>query len=144
MGQDSRLLSQLGGPTDLQIALSEEDTEQVADYWAALYGDYTYFYQGESWTLARLEDEADGLDAAAYLAIYSGLAQAKNQAAGATLLEMIPLRNQMAAACGYDTYPEYAYADTYGRDTPWRLSGPHRAGEGLNVPVETAYSPTLL
>lgn len=33
-------------PTDRQIALSEEDNEQVADYWAALYGDYTYFYQG--------------------------------------------------------------------------------------------------
>ena len=127
-------------PTDRQIALSEEDNEQVADYWAALYGDYTYFYQGESWTLARLEDEADGLDAAAYLAIYSGLAQAKNQAAGATLLEMIPLRNQMAAACGYDTFPEYAYTETYGRDyTVADAQALHRLVKDYIVPVETAY-----
>ena len=53
---------------------------------------------------------------------------------------MIPLRNQMAAACGYDTFPEYAYAETYGRDyTVADAQALHRLVKDYIVPVETAY-----
>ena len=51
---------------------------------------------------------------------------------------MIPLRNQMAAACGYDTFPEYAYAETYGRDyTVADAQALHRLVKDYIVPVET-------
>lgn len=102
--------------------LLERESELVTQYYAALSGvdSLAVSVLGEDWTMERLNgDDGDALywdDYDAYLDVYDRLEEAANEVLGPIYVELVHLRGQLATLYGYESYSEYAYENTYGRD----------------------------
>lgn len=80
------------------------------EVWSTPYGEWSR----EELNDADLSDED-------YDLISDALDRAENEAAGPIFLELLSLRQEVAALNGYDSYADYAYEVIYGRDyTPGR------------------------
>lgn len=110
-GADASFTEDDGAGTELLL----RENELQNQYTAAMSGDFTAVVDGESWTFARLDDEGDALDNAAYDAVWLALSRLRNAAVGPLLLELAQVRRQLAEAYGYDSYTAYAY-DAFFRD----------------------------
>ncbi len=108
--------------TDEQIALYDRELELVEEYYT-LYdsiGDVSFKYLGKTWTVDALygysgdilyESDYDG-----YMTVYEGLNKALCETFAPIYIELAGLYAQDAADAGYDSYADYAYETTYGRD----------------------------
>lgn len=102
--------------------LVERETELVNEYYTALEAvdGMSYEYGGQSWTAETLDSRAgDRLyetDYDGYCEVYYGILEAQNETLGPIYIELVALRQQLAALAGYDSYADYAYACSFGRD----------------------------
>lgn len=97
-----------------ELYLKQNSLEQ--EYEQAAQEDYTFEYDGEEWTFARLENESLTLDRDSYIDIYQGLYREKNSVLGEIYLELVQLRTEQAKQKEYESYAEYAYDARYVRD----------------------------
>lgn len=107
---------------DTADALLERESELETQYYAALSGadSLAVSVSGEEWTMERL-DGADGDalywdDYEAYWDVYDRVMEAVNGQLGPIYVELVQLRGQLAQLYGYESYSDYAYENTYGRD----------------------------
>ena len=101
--------------TDLERELIERETDLIQQYDRVSEEEYTFEYKGRTWTMDDLyadtpEDYSD------IETIYLGLSQKQNEATVPIYQELVKVRKQIAEEEGYDSYTDYAYDVTYGRD----------------------------
>ena len=120
-----------------ELALNTEITELTNRYNEQMLGDEIYYEKdGVRWTYSMLQSDAIyQLDSWSLYEVYYGLMDALNAAVGQTYLQLVELRQELAALNGYDNYLEYAYAVVYGRDY-----GPDYA-QALQEAVKTWIAP---
>lgn len=85
------------------------------EYYQAVAKDYTYEYNGQTWTEDKLYEEYTNMDWSEVIAIYEGIIKEKSAELGEIYLEIVAINNEIAKEEGYDNYAEYAYAH-YCRD----------------------------
>ena len=95
---------------------TRENNDLIQAYNLAVRDEYSCEYQGEEWTLSRLQEEADNLSDDAYVTIYQELYRQEAEVIGAIYQQQIKVGNEEAVAYGYDNYMEYIYANGYNRD----------------------------
>ncbi len=102
--------------------LLERETELVNEYYTALESldEMSYEYAGQSWTAEMLDSPAgDRLyerDYDGYCEVYNGILDQQNGTLGSIYIELVALRQELAALAGYDSYADYAYECSFGRD----------------------------
>lgn len=115
--------------SDEEKALYQQETALVNKYYQAA-ASITVEYNGEEWTSndAYFAMAAGEMDRATYNTIDAAYAKKENEVLGPIYLEMIPVRKQIAAFNGYDTYTRYAYEVIYQRDyAPEDIQAFHKA-----------------
>lgn len=109
--------------TDEEFELREREDKLEDEYdavWNRL-DDFVYVYDGEEWTFTRL-GSADGSNlyynkgSKAYYDVVYGIEGVIFQTLGPIYVELVQIRDRIAKLNEYDTYVEYAYEETYGRD----------------------------
>lgn len=98
--------------------LNEQESKLVQEYDSNITAIYSTEVNGEKWVEDTLEQAYFGgeIDYEMYESIYNALEKEKNQAVTGIYLDLLKVRNQIAKENGYDSYPEYAYENIYGRD----------------------------
>lgn len=117
------------------LSLAQEEENVLAEY-RALIAEPTIEYEGEEqsfWELLNTENYSQYIDVLrAYYDKYNPLV-------GEKYLQLVRIRKQMAEALGYDSYAEFCYDYTYGRDyTPEQGRAFIDDIETYIVPVQTA------
>ncbi|MBO4916212.1 MAG: S-layer homology domain-containing protein, partial [Oscillospiraceae bacterium] len=106
--------------TDEERALNSREQELIADYrsLAASSRDIAFEYNGVEYSDKSAEAAyySDKIDYDTYTAISRYISSQLNARFGEIYLEMISVRNQIAALHDYSNYAEYAYAEVYHRD----------------------------
>lgn len=101
--------------TDRERELIETESDLQQTYDRLAEEEYTFEYKGELWTMERLNEETPE-DYDDVVAIYLGLTKQINEQAVPVFQELVRTRKELAEAEGYDTYTDYCYDVTYGRD----------------------------
>ncbi len=104
--------------TDEQKANKNKEAELVNRYKQAAVGDFSYNINGTDYVLEELADAfyAGEINYDEYLEAYNGCMNRMGETLGPIYLDLVKLRQQIAATYGYDNYSEYAYEKTYDRD----------------------------
>ncbi len=103
---------------ELDPALLELDKQEqglVLEYDQASAAEYRVEVDGEEWTYQRLDQEAE-VYSDQYYEILSLLDRERNRKVGEIYRRLVQVRQEIAEACGYDNYADYAYRSVYGRD----------------------------
>lgn len=118
LGDTAESFRQTAASTPEQLAMLEEETSLVNDYWQAMAGTYSAPAAGRTWTLEEVSAAYDAgtLSDADYLAVQQEVSRVQNAGAAPILVKLVALRNRYAASLGYDSYADYAYQVVYGRD----------------------------
>lgn len=146
LGADADVYRDMLVDTPAQMAMLEEQTALVNDYWQAITQDYRAVWNGRSFTEdAAAEAYLDGtLSDEAYGAITAEIAKARNAAAAPILAELVPLRNRYAASHGYDSYAAFAYEKIYDRDyAPADTAALYQAVKEIFVPLSRELNAVL-
>ena len=108
---------------DREAELFTLETELVNEYFALSNNareEAVYTYDGRDWTWAMLSgirgDSLYSNDYEGYLEVWYGLDRQANQLLGPLFRELLAIRTETAEIRGYDSYADYAYECTYGRD----------------------------
>lgn len=110
--------------TDRELELVDQETQLVNDYYRVLdqveTEGCTYNYQGRDWDWEMFwgyqGDALASSDYDAYLAVYYGICQAEAELVAPIYAQLVAIRQEIATLEGYDSYNDYAYEQTYGRD----------------------------
>lgn len=95
-----------------ELFLTESD---LCEEYSDLAGrEYTVRHDGKDWNGEQLYYSEELTDETYYL-LYDELMKQKNAALGPVYLELVGVRREIAALCGYDDYSQYCYAAVYGR-----------------------------
>ncbi len=101
--------------TDRERELTDRETELQQQYERISEEDYTFEYKGRNWTVDDImEDPPEDYDD--LIAVYLGVTKAMNDAIVPVFQELIATRKEIAELEGYDTYTDYCYDVSYGRD----------------------------
>lgn len=120
---------------EIQELLKQE--QEITFKYDALIGSYQYWEDGRGWTLEGLGEAyyAAEISYEDYLRLYDAYTDGLNREAGAIFLELVQVRNRIAADLGYGSYAAYSY-DCYGRDYTLQEAGElHQAVKELLVPL---------
>lgn len=141
LGETADSYRQASTNTPEQLAMLEDETALVNDYWQIMSRSYAADAAGQTWTW----DEAGAAYAAGtlsmedYLAVQQTIAKAQNAGAAPILVQLVTLRNRYAASLGYDSYADYVYREVYGRDyTPREVQALQEAVKDYIVPLYQA------
>ena len=105
--------------TARELELTKRETELTNEYTALMDKQYdtVYTYDGEDWTLDRLDTEdSAALSDDEYYEIAYGIYGVLAQDAAAIYQELVSIRTEQARINDYDDYNHYAYEMIYGRD----------------------------
>lgn len=103
--------------SDAERALRLQDDALISEYAARAAQRYAVEWNGTDYDFneiypAYLNGE---IDYDGYAALFKAIPRKEFEAYGDLLPRMIEVRNQLAAAAGYESYAAYAYRETYGR-----------------------------
>lgn len=120
--QATEYLTDYRQASDREDELVKQETELVNQYYQLMDGadSVTYTCDGEQWDMDRWNGP-DGNqlyddDYNAYLEIYYGILGNINAEVGPVYVQLVQIRNEIAALEGYDSYTDYAYDMLYCRD----------------------------
>lgn len=102
--------------TDEELERSTKMESLSQEYETAIAEDFYFDYEGETWTMARLEEEYMFMDQEDIQAIYLGITNEQAKAIGEIYLEILDLCYEDAESEDYDNYPEYCYDCIFPRD----------------------------
>lgn len=109
--------------SDREWELAMEEAERINEYFEVIntaYEEAVYFYRDSQWTWEKMSgiagDTLYAKDYEGYLEVYYGLDKWVNEQVGPLFLELLQIRAEIAQLAGYDSYADYAYEYTYGRD----------------------------
>lgn len=100
------------------LALTAREGELRAKAATLLAKTYTAGYDAAEWTLNSVDEALSSgkITQESADAIWMSIRAAKNAELGNLYLEMLSVRNEIAKAKGYNSYPEYSYKETHLRD----------------------------
>lgn len=124
--------------TDREAALYREEERLVQAYDQAMAQPAQTVWEGQVWTEETLARDRE-LDDESYWEISALLERARNRTAGEIFLRLARVRTEIAEEHGYDSYADYAYRESYGRDfTTEEIEPLRRAAKEYWVPLEAA------
>ncbi|MDO5852532.1 MAG: M3 family metallopeptidase [Thermoplasmata archaeon] len=94
--------------------LRSKETELTTQYTTVVSTDYTYTYNGRTWTVDSV-DSSTTLTDEQKAEIRAGIYNAKYTDAAEVYVELVGVRNDLAQALGYENYLDYSYSALYGR-----------------------------
>ena len=119
-------------------ALTARESELVAEYNSKAIENYTVESGGVEWDTGKLQAAILGgeLGYEEGLEILTDIIAKQNEVLGGIYLELLEVRKEIAAAKGYDSYPEYAYKESFHRDfTPEQSSAMYADIKEYIVPL---------
>lgn len=126
--------------TQTQKDLNAQETDLVLQFDELYNADYTANIDGVDYTADEL-DEAYSNGTITFNQYLQGVADtltARNEALGNLYIELVLVRNQIAAEEGYDNYAEYRYAEAYDRDyTPDEIEDYRTNVKDYMVPLQS-------
>ncbi len=128
--------------TDEEKELLARETALKSEYMSKTVDEYAVTVNGARYTADSVyQAYLDGeLTYDEYWEIYVDAYKAKNAVLGEVFLQMVSVRNRIAALNGCETYAEYAYGEDYGRDyTPADAQAFCDAVKEYIVPKADAY-----
>lgn len=109
--------------SDREAELYTMEAELINEYYATAntaYDNAVYTYLGREWTYDMITGyRGDALyydDYEGYLEVYYGLDKQVNDLLGPLFMELLAIRAETAELLGYDSFADYAYEASYGRD----------------------------
>ena len=123
-------------------ALLARETALTTEYQSRIVEPYTVSYQGTDYTQESVSAayQRGELDYDAYWSVYVEAARKANAAVGPIFVELVGVRNRIAALAGYDSYAAYAYENIYFRDyAPEDAEAYCEAVKKYVLPVARAY-----
>lgn len=109
--------------SDRESELYTMEAELINEYYAIsnnAYENAVYTYMGREWTYDMITGyRGDALyndDYEGYLEVYYGLDKQVNDLLGPLFMELLAIRAETAELMGYDSFADYAYEASYGRD----------------------------
>ena len=124
--------------TDREAALYREEERLVQAYDQAMARPAQVVWEGQVWTEETLAQDRE-LDDEAYWEISALLERERNRAAGEIFLQLVRVRTEIAEENGCDSYADYAYRESYGRDyTTEDIRTVRQAAKEYWVPLEAA------
>ncbi len=122
--------------TAREAALYEEEERLVQAYDQAMAQPVQAVREGQVWTEESLAQDRE-LDDETWWEISAQLERERNRAAGEIFLQLVRVRTEIAKENGYDSYADYAYRESYGRDyTTEDIEAVRRAAKRYWVPLE--------
>lgn len=115
---DISYYSDYSGVSSDQLSLEKQEQDLIAQYEELYNQEFTCDIDGQACTyndICDLYDNGDITDDE-YTDAYMQLMKNENNILGPVFVELVKVRQQLAKYYGYDTYTDYAYAETYLRD----------------------------
>ena len=100
--------------TEEQAELFDREQALILEYNAASIEEYTVEVDGRKYTLSDLYED-DEMSWEEYVEAYQRLMKSENDVLGPIYVELVQVRNRIAASYGYDSYTDYCYEEVYGR-----------------------------
>ena len=103
--------------TDRETELWDAESElEVLYEQQAASDEYSVEMYGRTWTFSSLDAASANMGYTQYYAILDALEEQFFGVLGDTYMQLLSIRTELANLYGYDSYADYAYENTYGRD----------------------------